>query len=169
MKIKDIVFCGISSALLCVLCPITLPVSAVPISLATLIIYITAALGKPLTSLISILLYIGIGIMGLPVFSGFSAGPANVLGPTGGFIIGYIPLTLCVSVFNKSRKSAIIGMCIGTLVLYLFGCVGYMISVGGGFLDILSVCVLPFLPVDIIKIIIAAISIKKLNIIINKN
>ncbi len=168
MKTKDIVFCGIATALLCVLCPIAIPVAVVPLTLATLIIYLIASISDWYISLISVCLYILIGCMGLPVFSGFAGGIAQLAGPTGGFIVGYIPLTLTVSLLRKNRLYQIIGLTVGTVLLYISGIIGFIISTESGFYDIFTVCILPFLPGDIIKVILTILITPKLNPVIKK-
>ena len=78
----------------CVLAPFSIPVGPVPISLTTLVIYISVyLLGWKMASL-SCFVYILIGMAGLPVFSGFSGGPGKLAGPTGGYIIGFIPMAV---------------------------------------------------------------------------
>ncbi|MBQ3183652.1 MAG: biotin transporter BioY [Clostridia bacterium] len=168
MKTKDIVHCGIVTALLCVLCPIAIPISGIPITLATLVIYITCTVCKLHTSLISVMLYILLGCIGLPVFSGFSGGVTHIAGPVGGFILGYIPLVICVSLLNKGRPRQIIGMCIGTVLLYICGCIGFMLNTDKELLSVLSACILPFLPGDALKITIAILAVPKINIIFKK-
>lgn len=168
MKTKNIVFCGITAALMCVLCPVSVPVAAVPITLATLVIYLTASLFDWYVSLISVSVYIIIGCMGLPVFSGFTGGIAQLAGPTGGFIIGYIPLALMVSMLKKNRAHRILGLTVGTVLLYISGIIYFVVSTNSGFYEALTVCILPFLPGDILKAILTIIITPKLNPVIKK-
>ena len=169
MRIKSIVLCGVLTALMCVLCPIALPLNAVPVTLATLVIYLIASTSDVHTSLISVTIYIVLGCIGLPVFSGFNGGIGHILGPTGGFIVGYIPLTLYVSLFGRGKLMRAIGICIGTLMLYIIGCFGYCIYTNDNFVTAVSLCVLPFLPGDVIKIILTLLIYPKLKRIIKKN
>ncbi len=145
--------CGISAALMCVLCPIAIPLNAVPITFATLIIYLIALICDVRTSLLSVMIYIILGCMGLPVFSGFNGGIGHILGPTGGFIIGYIPLTLCVSHFNRGKTTRIFGSIMGVISLYIIGCIGYSVYFNEAIITAFTLCVLPFIPGDIIKIV----------------
>ncbi len=169
IKTKDIVFCGIATALMCALCPLALPVSGIPITLATLIIYIIAGIGKPLNSIICIFLYISAGCVGLPVLSGYTGGIAHIFGPSGGFILGYIPLVITVSLLNKSIDKYIIGMVAGTVLLYLCGYIGYTLNTNGSVERVFSVCILPFIPGDILKIVFASTITPKIKRIICKN
>lgn len=156
MKTKDIVFCGVVTALMCVLCPLSVPVYGIPITLSTFIIYTVAAVFEPKISLITVLLYILTGCVGLPVFSGYCGGISHILGPSGGFILGYVPLVITVSLMHRSIAEYIMGMLIGTLILYGCGCIGYGLATGSTLATIIYTCVLPFLPCDMIKIILAA-------------
>ena len=82
---------AVMAAITCILGPLSIPIpiSPVPISLTNLAIYLTVCLLGWKFGTISYLIYLLIGIAGLPVFSGFSSGFAKLLGPTGGYLIGY--------------------------------------------------------------------------------
>ncbi|MBR6514169.1 MAG: biotin transporter BioY [Clostridia bacterium] len=155
MKTKDTVICGVITAILCVISPIAIPVGGIPLTLSTLVIYIVAAVTRPYISVVSVILYIFIGMLGLTVFSGFSGGVTHILGPGGGFILGYIPLTVCIALFKRSKKGFVWGIIAGTVILYICGCTGYLINTDCSFKTMLSICILPFLPFDIIKIILS--------------
>ena len=87
---------AVMAAITCILGPLSIPipVSPVPISLTNLAIYLTVCLLGWKFGTISYLIYLLIGIAGLPVFSGFSSGFAKLLGPTGGYLIGFIPMAI---------------------------------------------------------------------------
>lgn len=151
---------GLMAAVICILSPwtIPLPVSPVPLSLATLAIYFTVyVLGAKLGTL-STLIYILLGFVGLPVFSGFSAGPAKLLGPTGGYIIGYLFMALICGFFIDRFLNKIymcfFGMVLGTAVLYAFGTAWLMYQGHLSLTAALTAAVIPFLPGDLVKIII---------------
>ena len=84
------------SAVIMILSPfsITIPISPVPISLSTLTIYLASYILGSKYAAISTMLYVLLGIIGLPVFTGFTGGVAKVLGPTGGYIISYVFLAI---------------------------------------------------------------------------
>lgn len=107
------------------------------------------------------MIYIFIGIIGIPIFSFFSGGVGTVLGLTGGYILGYIPCiyltSLIININNKKIVLYPIAMVIGTICCYLVGTLGYMYQSDTTFIASLSVCVLPFVIFDVIKIIIATI------------
>ncbi|MBR5514699.1 MAG: biotin transporter BioY, partial [Clostridia bacterium] len=84
-KLRNLVYTAISAGLLCVLAPIALPLGVIPITFTTLLLYIYALVFSPKISIPSILIYICLGIIGLPVFSSFSSGIGHLFSATGGF------------------------------------------------------------------------------------
>ena len=152
MQINKIVLCGLAASFICVLGPISIPLSVIPIPFATLIIYIIALTFDVRCSVVSVLIYVILGCIGLPVFSGFSGGVAHILGPTGGFILGYIPLAFIVSLLNNSKSGRVIGLTIGTLSLYFVGCVWFCLYTNENLVTAFKLYLLPFVLIDIIKI-----------------
>ena len=108
---------------------------------------------------VSVLIYILLGLAGVPVFVGFTAGPGKLFGPTGGYIIGYIFLALICGLFadkfDKILPLYFLGMVLGTAALYLFGTVwlGYLMDLT--FLQALMAGVIPYIPGDLVKLVIA--------------
>ena len=85
---------GVMTAIICILGPLSIPIGLVPVSLTNLaILFALYVLGMKKGTL-SCILYLLIGLIGLPVFSGFSSGPGKLLGPTGGYLIGFIFMAL---------------------------------------------------------------------------
>lgn len=165
-KIKSMTFTALTAALLCVVGPLTIPLpfSPVPITFANLIIYICTITVGMKRGTAAVLLYILIGAVGLPVFSRFTSGIGIVLGPTGGYIIGYIFIALITGLFVKLFKGKVymyvLGMIIGTAVCYAFGSVWLYVTNEkvDSFTAALALGVLPYIPGDAIKIIIAALT-----------
>ena len=147
------------TALLCILSPIALPVGPVPISLATLVIYLGVYLLGSKLGTLSVLLYLVLGAVGLPVFSAYAGGIGKLVGPTGGYLIGYLPMAfLCGWIIEKSGKRvwlSVLGMILGTAVLYAFGTVWFVVLMKCEFWYALTVCVFPFLAGDALKIVVA--------------
>ena len=85
-KTKDLVLAGLLAAVIAVLAQISLPIGPVPFTLAVLGVFLTGLLLTPGWAMASIAVYLVIGAIGLPVFSGFSGGPAVLVGPTGGYL-----------------------------------------------------------------------------------
>ena len=147
------------SAIMCIAAPMSFPIGAVPVSLATLVIYMASAVLGGRNAVISVIIYLMIGIAGIPVFSAFSSGIGTFLGPTGGYIIGYIPCAYIIgAIAERSRKNIagyIFGTVFGTVVLYIFGTAWFMIQSLNGLYESIIICVLPFIFGDIVKILIA--------------
>ena len=153
---------AVMAAITCILGPLSIPIpiSPVPISLTNLAIYLTVCLLGWKFGTISYLIYLLIGIAGLPVFSGFSSGFAKLLGPTGGYLIGFIPMAIIAGiVIDKftNRGIQILGMIVGTAICYAFGTAWFCFQSGYTVGAALAVCVIPFIPADRCKMVIAMI------------
>lgn len=161
LTLKQITLAGLMTAVFCLLGPLSLniPISPVPISLGMLAIYfVTSVLGMKLGTF-SVLAYILLGLAGLPVFTGFTGGAGKLLGPTGGYIIGYIFMALICGFFVDKWGNRILpevlGMVLGTAVCYLFGTVWLAYQASYTFFQALAAGVLPYIPVDAVKLVIA--------------
>ncbi|MDE7362717.1 MAG: biotin transporter BioY [Oscillospiraceae bacterium] len=159
-NIRSMVFMAIFAALICVAAPYAIPMPGlVPISLGTFAIYLTGAMLGGKRGTVAVCVYILLGAIGLPVFTAFSGGFAKLFGPTGGYIIGYIPLVLLTGIFAdrsaKKRWLMPIGMVLGTAVMYAFGTAWYMIMNGTPLGAALMSCVVPFLIGDTLKMVLA--------------
>lgn len=160
-SVKQLALTGLMAAAICVLGPwaLNIPVSPVAISLGTLAIYfVVTVLGMKLGT-ISVAIYILLGLAGVPVFTNFTGGPGKLLGPSGGYIIGYIFLALIAGfIVDKCGMNLFVcfaGMVSGTIVLYIFGTLwmGYQMDLT--FTQALTAGVVPYIPGDLIKIVIA--------------
>ena len=96
---------AVMAAVLCVLGPLTVPIGAIPISLANFVICLTAWLLGPKFGTLSVVIYLAIGLIGVPVFSGYGAGLAKVAGPTGGYLVGYLLLAFIAPAGGLRRGS----------------------------------------------------------------
>ena len=107
------------------------------------------------------LVYLFIGFAGMPVFSSFTAGPAKLLGPTGGYLIGFIFMALIAGFFVKKFPDRIymyiVGMALGTVITYLLGTVWLAWQANLNLKSALFAGVIPYIPGDVIKIIVAAV------------
>ena len=109
---------------------------------------------------LSLLVYLLLGLAGLPVFSGFAGGISKLAGPTGGYIIGFIPMAIVAGIIidkSHQRWIQIVAMIIGTAICYAFGTVWFCFQSGYTVAAALAVCVIPFIPADLIKIVIVTI------------
>ncbi len=158
MKVKDMTLTAVMAALVCIAGPLTIPAGPIPLSLATLAVYLAGAvLGKKRGTL-AVALYLLIGIIGVPVFSGFSGGFQKLAGVTGGYLVGYLPCAFLsgLGAERAEEESRIwilpAKMAAGTAVLYTIGTAWFMIQSGNALGTALSLCVVPFLPGDAVKI-----------------
>lgn len=157
--IRQLCCVALMSAVMCLLGPLAIPIGPVPISVMTLIIYVTMYVLETKLATVSCMIYLLLGFAGVPVFAGYTGGAAKLLGPTGGYLVGYICLTLTggyiMERFSYKRIGCLFGMVLGTAVLYAFGTVWFMILMKCGLGYALSLCVVPFLIGDLAKIVLA--------------
>ena len=172
--IYDIVVIAISAALITVCSWISIPLGPVPFTLQTLaILAVLLTLGGR-RGTIAIVVYLALGAIGVPVFAGFKGGPAALLGPTGGFLVGFIAAALIFWLLEKlvfarlmstPAKRLVFGLVnslIFELVLYVVGVIWFMTVYAAktgpiGLGAVLSMCVIPFIIPDIVKMIAAAV------------
>lgn len=163
LSTKKMVLIALMTAITCILAPfaIPIPVSPVPISLTNLVLLISVYVLGYKKALVSFLIYLLLGLAGLPVFSGFVGGPGKIAGPTGGYLLGFffmIPIAgYFIDKFSTKRALVVPGMVLGFAVTYIFGTAWLAYQMAISFATALSMAVLPYLPGDAIKIIIAVI------------
>lgn len=163
---------ALMSAVLCVISPFTIPVPAspVPFSLALFAVYLAGILLGARRGAFSVLVYLLLGAVGLPVFSGFSGGAGVLLGPTGGYLMGYVLCAAAVGAIT-GRESAgkpsgkrgrevmrnVLAMICGTLLCYFFGTIWFLAVMNGTYTvaQAFFVCVMPYLIFDTIKVLAA--------------
>ena len=159
MRLRRSIFTALVAAMLCLLAPISIPVGAVPVTLSVFGVCLAALISERRGALMALLLYVALGAVGLPVFAGFAGGAQVLVGPTGGYLLGYIPMALCISSFCRRglrplwRMAA--GMILGLLFCYALGSVWYAVAADISIGHALLVGVLPFLPFDGIKLVAA--------------
>lgn len=165
LKTIDIAYIGLSVALIAICSWISIPLT-VPITLQTMGICLISGLFGLKRGTIATVVYIVLGAIGVPVFSGFTSGIGIILNSTGGYIIGFIFTALIVGFVSDKFKGKlvplIISMVVGILICYVFGTVWFAVvyakaneaaSIG----TILGWCVIPFLIPDAIKIAVASV------------
>ncbi|MDD6237501.1 MAG: biotin transporter BioY [Clostridiales bacterium] len=163
MKIttKKCAFYALFAALTVICAQIAIPLPGnVPLSLATFAVMLSGALLGMFGGAVSQFVYVLLGAVGVPVFASFSGGLGRIVGPTGGYIIGYIFMALVIGlIVTKTKKKFyiyLLAMVAGTIVCYTFGTAWYVFSTKTALLPALTACVFPFLPGDAIKIILAS-------------
>ncbi|MDF2539143.1 MAG: putative rane protein [Herbinix sp.] len=157
---RDMVFTGMFTAVICVMAQIQIPVQPIPFTLAVFSIFLTGALLPPRYALMSVLAYILLGAVGLPVFANFKGGLDSLVGPTGGYIMAYPIMALVTSLFSSLfKKVKIVGLAAGMIfslfLCYLIGTLWFSFSTNNEFYYALTVCVFPFVLFDLLKIVLA--------------
>jgi len=161
-NIYNLTTMALMTAVICILGPLSipLPMSPVPISFTNLAIYFAVMLLGWKRGTISYIVYLFIGLVGIPVFSGFTGGPGKLVGPTGGYLIGFILMAVIAGWFIEKYEGKIpmyfVGMILGTLVTYAFGTAWLAYVAGMSFKAALVAGVLLYIPGDVVKMIIAA-------------
>ena len=171
-KTIELVYIGIFAAIIVVCSWISIPLT-IPVTLQTMAVCLTAGLLGTKKGTIAVFVYILLGLIGVPVFSGFSAGVGVLFGATGGYIIGFIFTSLIVGIMVKllGRKIWVyaVSMLIGIAVCYTFGTVWFIVVYNNSNADAVSVsaalgmCVIPFIIPDFIKIAVASVLCTRLN------
>lgn len=161
-SVRRLTTVGLLTAVICLLGPFALNISfisPVPISLGTLGIYLAVSILGMKSGSLSVVVYILLGFIGVPVFTNFTGGAEKLLGPTGGYIIGYIFMALICGFFIDRWDGrfwvCFLGMLLGTAVCYLFGTVWLALQMSLTFPRALATGVLPYIPFDLAKLLIA--------------
>ena len=175
MNARDLSYIALSVALISVSAWIAIPLGTVLITMQTAIVCLLAGLLGTKRATLAVLSYILLGTLGAPVFAGFTGGVGRLLAPTGGYIVGFLAIALTVGAVSdwmkKHQKGKLaylmLAMALGVLLCYTLGTIWFMcLSVQNGeyisILSVLSVCVFPYIPFDILKVILAMILMKKM-------
>lgn len=153
---------GLSVALIAVGAAIVFPLGPIPFTLQTLMLMLALLILTPKEALATTGGYLLLGIIGLPVFSGFTGGFGVFLGPTGGFLMGFLagvalvaPLRALLQKRLLQTRSAMFLDLASVLLLmgvyYSTGMAWFMVVTGSSATAALALCVLPFVIPDIIK------------------
>ena len=169
-KTYDIVYIAVFAVIMAICSWISIP-AAVPFTLQTFGVFIAVGVLGGKRGSLSVLVFILLGAIGIPVFANFSGGIGVLAGPTGGYILGFLFSALLMWAMEKllGKKSVmqIVSMIAGLIVCYAFGTVWFVIVYGRmngpiGFTAALASCVVPFIIPDIIKIALAYVLSRKL-------
>lgn len=155
--IRDICFTGLFAALISV-SALSIPApGGIPFTLQTFMIMLAGIILGPKKGVLAVLVYIILGTVGLPVFSGFRGGFGVISGPTGGFIISFAVIAFLAGIGAQGNKiiKPMIFITAGVLLNYLCGMLWYDFVTGNGFAAAFTVCVLPFIPGDAVKVVLA--------------
>lgn len=157
----DVVLVVAGAALTALLAQVAVPLYPVPITGQTLAVLLVGASLGAARGALSLALYAVLGIVGLPVFSDFAGGPDVILGPTGGYILGFIASAALVGwlserAWERQVLKALATFAAGTLVVFAIGLPWLSISLGLDLLQTLNAGLFPFLIGGAIKALIAA-------------
>ena len=157
--LRMIVFAALFAALTAVGAFLALPIGPVPIVLQNLFVYLAGLLLGARWGLASVGTYLLAGACGLPVFAGGTGGIGRFLGPTGGYLVGYLPAVFLIGWIaqNAGRRPLgdVAAMLCGTVALYACGLLGLKLLTGLSWAKTLAAGMLPFLPGDAVKIAVA--------------
>lgn len=171
LTVQDMVLVAVFTALIAICSWITIPAGQVPFTLQTFAVFVTAGLLGWKRGTLSVVIYILLGLIGVPVFSGFTGGLNIVIGPTGGYIVGFIFTALIIGGFlniakEKSQSVKIIifvaAMVLGDVACFVVGTIWFMVVTHTNLASSLTLCVVPFIIPDIAKIIVAIIIVDRL-------
>lgn len=163
---RRLVFCALFTALIAVFSQMQLPIGPVPVSLATLGVMLCGLLLGWRHGALAVGAYILLGAAGVPVFAGFQGGLGRLAGPTGGYIAGYLFYALLSGLNIPRLQERFFGRCVllllGTAACYLLGTAWFVHFSGRSIGESLALCVLPFLPGDAAKILLASFLVPRL-------
>jgi len=150
---------AVMAAVIAAVSPFAIPIGPISITLCTLALYFSPYILGWKRAAAATLVYILLGMVGMPVFSKFQAGLGVLMGPTGGYILGYIPMVVISGLFikavPKNRIIQFLGMIAATAVLYAFGTAWFLFLSGKDLGYAMTWCVLPFIPLDLVKMALA--------------
>ncbi len=145
--IRDLCMIGLITSCICVIAPISIPMPlGLPMTLQTLVIILVAIAFGPKQSTTATLIYVALGSFGLPVFSNFTGGWQVLFSPTGGFILSFPLMAYIIARFPN-----IYGLIVAHICNFLSGTAVFCIVTKSSILLGITTCVLPFIPITIIK------------------
>ncbi|SES75995.1 biotin transport system substrate-specific component [Methanococcoides vulcani] len=159
--IRKMVYASLFAALTAIGAYITIPLGPIPFTLQVVFVLLAGAMLGSKWGAISMIVYTLLGIAGLPVFSGGASGIGVILGPTGGYIIGFIAAAFIVGfLFEKNRTEKVlfnaIYVLMGSVVIYAFGLTHLMLVADMSFMQAITVGFLPFIGGALVKIAVVA-------------
>jgi len=171
INIRQMTLISLFAALTAVGAFISIPLYPVPLTLQTLFTLLAAMTLGSVMGMLSQIIYVMLGVIGLPVFAGFKTGIGILFGPTGGFLFGFIISAYIIGKIIELKKEKnffyyFLAGIIGTIILYIVGITQLSLVTDMGIKKALMVGMLPFLPGDILKIIAASFIASKLRPII---
>ena len=170
INIRQMTLVSLFAALTAVGAFISIPLYPVPLTLQTLFTLLSGMTLGCVLGALSQIIYVLLGIVGLPVFAGFKAGIGILFGPTGGYLLGFIISAYIIGrmIELKEEKNIfyyfLVGL-LGTIIIYIIGVAQLSLVTGIGVKKAVAVGMLPFLPGDMLKIIAASFIAHKLKLV----
>lgn len=172
MKIstKDMTLVAMFTGLTAIGAFISIPIGEVPISMQSLFVILSGLILGAKLGALSQIIYIILGLIGLPIFANFTGGLQSIMKPSFGFIIGFVFAAYIVGKISESSrgtKTILIASFVGTIVIYLFGLpyMYYMLNIvmlkGLSFLTVIKIGCIIFLPGDILKALLSSLVAKQ--------
>ncbi len=163
---SKITLCGLMTALMAICSQIAIPLPLIPINLALIAVYLSGLLLGSRWGTVALLVYLLLGGVGAPVFAGFSGGLGRLVGPTGGYLVGYVAAAFLTGWLRErwgwGFGRLCLAMTMGLTVCYGFGTLWFVALTGKTLAAALGACVLPFLPGDAVKILVVGWLVNKL-------
>ncbi len=151
VAVKNMTRCALFAALLCLCGWLSLPLGGLVISLQSFGLFLALGTLGGKRGTVCVALYLALGAVGLPVFTGFQSGFGALLGPTGGYLWGFLAAALVYWGLEKQLPGWIC-MILGMAVCYACGTAWYLMAFGGAFFPVLALCVVPYVLPDGVKI-----------------
>lgn len=156
LSVQDVCTIGLCTAVISVLAQISIPMPfGVPMTMQTFAITLSAIILGPKKGAAAALIYMLLGTAGVPVFSNFRGGYQILFGPTGGFILSFPVMAYIIGLgaekFRHAKTNFIACLVLGTAINLLFGLLMFCLLTGSDIQTGFTACVLPFIPVSIIK------------------
>ena len=152
-NLYPLVMTAMMAAVIAAVAPFSIPAGEISFTLCTFMLYLSPYILGWRRAATASLVYILLGMAGMPVFSNFKAGLGVLAGPTGGYILGYVPMVavsgLVITAFPRKRWIHLSGMILATAVLYTFGTAMFCVQTGASLEKALLACVIPFIPFDL--------------------
>lgn len=177
-KTKSITKIGLFTALICIGAFISIPLGPVPITLQNFFVFMAGILLTPAEAALAVAVYVILGLAGLPVLAGFTGGIQSVFKPSFGFLIGFIISAAVISIMLKNtddKKKIFLSLIVAEIITYAVG-LPYMYMILKYYIGaapeslyaVFAMGMIPFIPGDVIKMIIATIIAPKVKKSINK-
>ena len=166
IQLRMTVYASLMAALIAAGALVSIPIGPVPIVLQNMFVFLAGILLGSRWGLASLSVYLLAGACGLPVFAGGSGGIGRIIGPTGGYLLGYLPVVFVIGLisekFGRRTITDLIAMLCGSAILYFCGVTWLKILTGMSWMKSLALGMVPFLLGDALKIVAAAMIVKAL-------